>query len=250
MKIDVGVHNKFDVVVTNTKTGQVQKATAKNIILNGFWGYFLSSSAMYALSSIHYGSGTVEPVATDTTLTSYIGGKMAGPDSVDSSTFYTDGIIKQKKSIRLELGEATGAVISEVGFSRNDGNSNLVTKALLKDANGNPLSITVGANDVVDIFATFFVKIPMGFVNGNDGIILTPNSPILNHMTCVNNLSASVGFCTGGLPPFSFSPYGPGAKAYYGGAVSISYDIPNKKTVFTISDLTTTIGNTLGGLRQ
>ena len=247
--INVGLHNRFDIIVRDANTGEIKKeAYAENVILNRFWEYFFSktTSKMDLLKSIQFGSGTAEPLATDTKLTTYIGGKDCTTDSVDASTYYADGVVKRKRSIRIEAGERTGAVISEVGFSSATwGPTYQNTKALIKDSNGNPLSITVGASDVIDIFATFFAKVPMDLVNGTNGIYVAPNSAIVNYLLCLGTDIAGTGYCVGLGSPAGL----PASNEIYACGATASSNEPAKTLTLAVSNVISANGN-FGGFRS
>lgn len=241
--INAEIHNRFDIVVRDSVTGEIkQTAEAYNIILNKFWDSFLSSGNYKCTNYIAFGSGTAVPLPTDTALTTPLGVKSSATDSIDISTFYTDGVIKRKRSIRLESAEYVGSAIGEVGFANNNGASYIVTKAIIKDANGNPLIITKGASDVVDIFATLFAKVPMSLINGTDGMgIVSPNGGGIIDVLLCKGISFTGGYCIGNAPPFGLSGSSVTANP------TISYDVANKKLGLTIPDLIASAGN-VGGL--
>lgn len=247
--INVGIHNFFDIVVSDAETGEIkQKGKAYNILLNAFWAYFLSSSNASTLNYIHFGSGTAVPAATDTTLTTRIGGLVCLTDAIDDSTYLVDGVLKRKRSIRLEAGAYTGSTISEVGFASSS-TTGLRTKALVKDQNGNPLSITIGATDVVDIYATFFAKVPMSIVNGTDGIKLGIDDltkGLISLLLCKGmtfGINWRTAYSIGYSSPFSFLPR---TNDYYTTTPSVSYDTSNKKITWSIPNVAAVNGN-IGG---
>lgn len=160
------IHNRFDFVIRDAETDEVlEKHSSYNIILNTFWGTFLSEDNRGALKYIQVGSGIIEPVATDTALGNRLNGKAATNITMDVSTFGVDRIIKRKSQIRLEATENVGTTISEVGMATG-ASSGLVTKSLLKDINGNPISIVKTGLTIIDIYATFFVYIPESLLGG------------------------------------------------------------------------------------
>jgi len=185
-KIEVGYHNEFDFIVRDAKTGKIkQEVKAYNIILNRFWDLFLGSvttSSARCFAHIAFGSGTAVPAIGDTNLGSRIGSKAMANRTLDWSTTEVDGIIKVKGNVRLEAADYVGSNISEVGIS--DNGTTLVTKSLLKDANGNPIAIVKTASDVIDIYATFYVNVPKNMAtwgeytstNGGIGAYLTFNN--------------------------------------------------------------------------
>ena len=58
--IEVGLHNEFEIVVTDAKTGKVkQTARAENIILNKLWDSYFTDYRKF--NNIHFGSGSATP---------------------------------------------------------------------------------------------------------------------------------------------------------------------------------------------
>lgn len=150
------IHNRFDVEVIDVLTGKVrQRAQAENIICNSLWTALNTTSYF---SYIHYGTGSGTPAVTDTSLFNYLGGASAG------SAVYTpdlgSGIISCRKSIQLSESAAVGATLTEVGIASGSGSSTLVTHAMLKDMNGNQISINKTNTDIINIYATVFVHVP------------------------------------------------------------------------------------------
>lgn len=260
-EIKVGLHNKWEIVVRDKDTGEIKgEYTGHNIILNQFWARFLSIYTTSCLSCIHFGSGSAEPVATDTTLTTFLGAKAIASSIYDTSHVYTDGYASVKKTIRLESTEFIGSTISEVGFGYGTGASNLMTKCILKDTNGNPLSIVKGSADVIDIFATFYAYV---------GKLHSGDFYIQNFTTSAESTYASLGGCllcnrewsrtTGAnfLTTYS-SPRGRTSSdsmssTSLGGLMlavtpSHSFDVANKKVTYTMPNIVSSDGNFVGGI--
>lgn len=270
MNMDVGLHNEFDIVIRNGETGAIkQEVKSYNVILNQFWGQFISATNnIYCFNSIAFGSGTVAPLATDTGLTSLIAGKAATLVSTDLSTFWTDGIIRVKKTIRIEAGEQTGKTISEVGFCTSSTGSLMTTKSLLKDENGNPLSILIGATEVVDIYGTYYIKMPL-LINGGKVLLGRFGSTVSDNY--VSNLSKCIlgtrawGVNTGGvdtncrycktkdMSALLFDGWGLSSNAntaYAMAYVPKSFDVANKKIIWTVPNMIAGNGNTPKGFRS
>lgn len=163
----VKLHNRFDIIKRDAKTGEVLgEYFAENIILDHFWTTFHFPDGM---NYIHFGSGTTTPAASDVKLTTPLGYKATAEASTvrDFSKFKSDGVVTVKKTIRLEDTEYVGDTIAEVGLSDSTSTtSDLLTKALVKDQNGNPVTITKSSGDVLDIFATVFVKVGVSHQSG------------------------------------------------------------------------------------
>lgn len=169
IELNCSLHNRFDIVVRDKKTEEVKvRAEAFNIITNYGWDRIINSAEGWRF--IQFGSGTATPLATDTALTTRIGGKAGTNIATDLSNLYTTGIIKKTFQIRLEASENVGATISEVGTSQNSATASVMTKALLKDQNGNPLAITKTALDIIDIYATIFAFIPQAMRDGSQDV--------------------------------------------------------------------------------
>ena len=152
-KINCLIHNRFDIVKRDVITGEIkEKAEAYNLITNAGWNAIFNGQGTYWYC-VSFGNGTAEPQVTDTTLTSRLGYKNGTNVVMDKSQINTTGIIKKTFQIRLEANEYVGSTISEVGTGTDD-TSTVFTKALLKDQNGNPLSIVKTNLDIIDIYAT------------------------------------------------------------------------------------------------
>lgn len=159
--IKISIHNRFYFVRRDAETGKVlEEYKAENIILNGFWANFLSTSGMDCLKYIHFGSGVAQPIASDIKLNTWIAQKTSVSAGIDYSKLFVDGTVAIKKTIRLEDTEFNGNFISEVGFSSaTSGTTGLLTKALVKDMNGNVVSIEKKAGEILDIYATFYTNV-------------------------------------------------------------------------------------------
>jgi len=246
-EINVGLHNHFDIVVRDAKTQKmVCEKRAYNIILDSFWSEFLQSDpdAKECLDNIYFGSGTTAPVATDTSLTTYGGGKATANKNWDYSEFTSDGTIKITGNIRLEASEYVGTTISEVGFGRTS-TFGLCTKSLIKDQNGNAISITKLVDQVVDIFGTFYVKLPMTGEVRFTGIG-SPAESLVARLT-FRSYSSSLLILYRNLRIDEADGFSLPYKSYQCGT-SMSFDVPNRKLTINIADLTAASGN-IGGLK-
>ncbi|QRN86041.1 hypothetical protein JR334_02060 [Clostridia bacterium] len=246
--IVVGIHNHFDIVSRDVKTNKVvRQERAYNLILDNFWNEFLQSDSDVdeCLSHIYFGSGTTTPASSDTSMTAYEGGKSTTNMAWDYSNFKTTGVIKITGNIRLEASEYVGVSISEVGFGRTS-TEGLCTKSLIKDQNGNPLSIIKLVDQVVDIFGTFYVRIPLtgavrftgyGFTSANILNRLTFQSSTSDFNVQFRNMEANE--ADGGVYDYKSVNIDN----------SVTYDPTNKKMTITLSDLSSSTGN-IGGLKE
>lgn len=148
----VKLHNKFEMYVKDISSGEERLvATAYNMVLNGMWTHLITDRRS-PFDYICYGRGTGELSADRTSLFSQIA--QVSSTRVEEVYSGDSGYIKEK--IELSPSTAVGETITEVGIR---GYSRLVTHALLKDAEGNPISFTKTDTDVVTIYATLYCKL-------------------------------------------------------------------------------------------
>lgn len=150
--VEMNIHNRFDIEVIDSETGKIkQKAQAENIVLNQLWAthFFTKWNAV-----LHFGSGAGEPTSADTQLFNYVGSKsLTDPQfSYDEANF----IAKCTSKITLSDTENVGLVLSEVGVAPRSAQTTLCTHAMIKDMNGNQITITKTNTDIINIYATVF----------------------------------------------------------------------------------------------
>lgn len=256
MNIEVGLHNEFEIVVRDAKTNKIKKSVkGYNIILSRFWSLFFTTSVSnLQWSHIHFGSGTVAPNAADTTLTSLIAAVACGSDVIDTSRYASEGIVSRKRSIRLQDTEYVGSVISEVGIGNSA--TSLLTKCLIKDGNGNPISITKSDSEIIDIYATFFAKFPLSYLNGGDIMLpLADGSSLIK--TCT--LQSGGGIFRAASYNVYYDKYQlqPNAITYYWinhcfspGSPTVTFDVANKKATWAVPNVLAATYNDQGGIRS
>lgn len=244
-EVKVGLHNRFDIIRRDANTGEVLgEYCAENVILNNYWNKFLTINEYKMLDRIHFGSGATTPLATDTALTSPLGVKALTVVSVDKSKFYEDGTVAVKRTCRLQDSEYIGQTISEVGLGNNYGGF-LHTKALIKDANGNVISITKGDAEVIDIFSTFYSNYGDYRAGvGKDGIELG-YCDWISESTYWGTETARYTM----LPVSSFG-YSTDTPVYNTGTFTVSSDIPNRKIIFTLPNVDAGNGNLATGFKK
>lgn len=154
-----GIHNRFDVEVVDAVTGKVkQKAQAENVVCNALWTRLLSPNTYF--NYIFFGTGNGTPSATDTALFTHLGYKSATSSSYTYK--WDEGWVSLRRQCQLSESEYVGSTITEVGIGYGTSSSNLVTHAMLKDMNGNPITITKTSIDIINIYATVFVHWNVG----------------------------------------------------------------------------------------
>ena len=187
VKQSINIHNRFDIEVKDVRTGRVkQRATAYNIVLNQMYTRLCGGSSYFA--NIHFGTGAGELNPSRTSLFTHLGTKAAILDELIKAV----PVSKWKRKIVLNPEEYVGDIITETGIAFGSSASNLVTHALLKDSEGNPISINKTNTDVVTIYATVFIT----FTNTIPELILTgvpSNNQLINYLTGGSAPSGSFG---------------------------------------------------------
>lgn len=151
--VNASIHNRFDIEVVDSTSGQVKgKAYAENVICEQLWTHLCSSKAWNTY--IHYGTGNGTPSASDISLFSFLGQATSKLVSIDYD--YDNHVHKVTKSITLDETVAVDQVLTEVGIAYGSSNNTLVTHAMLKDMNGNPVSLLKTSTDILNIYATVF----------------------------------------------------------------------------------------------
>lgn len=125
---------------------------------SGQWGDYLKCCQV--------GTGNTAPANADTALATYLAGTLtvnALTTSVQGSAPY---YAFTRKTFRFAAGTATGN-IAEVGVGRTTATGQLFSRALVLDGGGNPTTITVLSNEVLDVTYEFRVYPPLTDTNGN-----------------------------------------------------------------------------------
>ncbi|TFZ41648.1 hypothetical protein E4100_00490 [Soehngenia longivitae] len=153
-------HNRFDIVVTNVETGEVElRGQAENIVLNRMYTRLVAFGSFFTQIVFGTGSGTLDP--TRTTLFNRVGNKACS----DVELIRAFPVSKWTRFIRLEATEFNGNILTEVGIS--EASTEVNTHAMITDAEGNPLSIEKTPVRIIDIYATVFVEFDE-FTNGGE----------------------------------------------------------------------------------
>ena len=161
--VNANVHNRFDIEVYDSETHKLKnKYVAHNIVLDQMYTRLCAGNSYFV--NIHFGTGAGTPVANRTSLFAHLGTKTA----VAEELIKAFPVSTWKQKITLVPSEYVGSNISEVGIAFDSTASNLVTHAMIKDSEGNPISIAKTATDTVIIYATVFIT----FTNNYEDFIL------------------------------------------------------------------------------
>lgn len=210
----VNIHNKFEVFSQNIETGESKQiAEGYNIVLDQMWTRLCGGLSYFA--NIHFGTGAGTPSAARTSLFTHLGTKTA----VDEEQVKALPVSRWKRKIVLNPEEFVGSIITEVGISFGATATNLVTHAMLKDAEGNPISIEKSDTEIITIFSTVFVTIA-----NQTGVIML-GMPSSNQL--INYLIGGAVAPTGSFGLLQFI----NATSRLGSTATVTWtsDVPNKK---------------------
>lgn len=157
--VNCNIHNRFDIEVIDAKSGEIkQRAQAENIILDALWTRLFTPASYF--NYIHYGTGNGTPTASRTSLLAFLG--YGAPKTGDDvyAMGENGGVASLTRKIQILENVAVGSTISEVGIAYGKAQSTLVTHAMLKDMNGNTVTIVKTATDIINIYATVFLHWP------------------------------------------------------------------------------------------
>jgi hypothetical protein len=194
------------------------------------------------------GSGVVtEPSVTDTNLGNQVAAANITLGTLAGASAGVDGYSIRKSGVAEFSGPLND--ITELGL-RNSGNV-LITRALIRDANGDQTSLSVGSEQTLKLTYYIYYYAPYEL---DSGVTSTPHgdlswairiNPFTKNQSGANSLSGYIG-----LVPYGFDSY---RSAILGrpGSGSVAYDYLNRKGVLTANlpaqtlDLVKSAGDTL-----
>lgn len=216
-KVGVNFHNRFDIVKNGEWVGY-----AENIILDQMYGVICNFASNW-FSRIYFGKGTGIPTPDRTALFSSLGYKDADTDNIIKA-FPTSSFTRK---ITLLPSEYVGETITEVGIATSGGL--LLTHAMIKDSEGNPLSVEKTDLDVVEIYATVFTTLNSGDVAGT--YMTQVNNRLFDYFTS-NSAMSNPNFVLSSSP-FRSDHKGIFPYKSYTTSSNKTVDSLNRKTIFT-----------------
>lgn len=130
-----------------------------NLILNSGIDDLFSTDNYMVASYIYLGTGTLpeEPTQTGMVQVARISGVVASWSSKDilGGSPY---VIQLRRTVRFTAGSATGTFY-EVGCGRRNDNTNLFSRSLIRDVDGEPTSLTVLSDETLDVTYDLYVHI-------------------------------------------------------------------------------------------
>lgn len=150
MKTSVGLAGRFRLQVRGPD-GELRKDSGwfNNLILNAGLNYI--GNGLPVATRCQVGAGSATPLVTDTSLQTFIAAS-SSTVNIENGTVNT---VSEKygwtrRTYRFNQGVATGNV-SEVGVGWGSGASSLFSRALILDGAGDPNTITVLADEILDV---------------------------------------------------------------------------------------------------
>lgn len=251
------IHNRFDVEVIDAVTGKVkQTAVGHNIILNQLWNRLFTPTGYFSV--IHYGSGTGILSPDRTSLFSFAGAGFLSDTIITKND--TQGWISLRRQVQLSEQTAVGVTLTEVGIGYSNTAQALVTHALLKDMNGNTISITKTDTDIINIYATVFVHWNVdGWDNGYNEFYPYPETIVtfstlasttawMLGMGAINTSECFAWFASGQNRREPFSGTTTSLKVDRISQCTLNYNLANKQLTFTANRLAINQINIPGGI--
>lgn len=122
-----------------------------NMIVNqGLDKQMDSGGSADLLSMCRVGSGSTPPAATDTSLVSQVATTTTINASVFGTVTSSPWYAWKRKTFRFATGVAAGN-LTEVGISSNQAGNPLISRALIVDGGGSPITITVLSDETLDV---------------------------------------------------------------------------------------------------
>jgi len=148
----------FSLHAVNAETGE-QRALGEfeNLILNGGLNR-LGSGGVATHCSV--GAGSTAPAITDSGLQTLVATTSSATGSTGGASATSPYYGFRTKTWRFDMGAAAGN-LTEVGVGWSGG---LFSRSLIKDSNGDPTTVTVLANEYLDVTYTLRVYAPVGDV--------------------------------------------------------------------------------------
>lgn len=181
---DVKIHNRFDIYKNDEFVGY-----AENLVLDQAWTRIVAGSSYF--NYIHFGTGSGVLAANRTGLFVHLGTKAP----VDVESIKALPVSRWKRKITLNPEEFVGSTLTEVGIAFGSSANQLCTHAMIKDAEGNQISITKSATDVINIFATVFFTLVAP--EGVELIGMPTSNWLINHLIGQTGF-AQADLCIGG----------------------------------------------------
>ncbi|GAB2899699.1 hypothetical protein ACCI51_18180 [Microbulbifer echini] len=133
-------------------SGRSTSLSFENLITDIGLNKLGTMSADDIVRNFYVGSGSATPAFTDTNMNSLVGASSSiQSDSEGTQIEVAPYYVYLKKTVRFAVGAAAGN-LSEVGVGwESDPSGSLFSRALIRDADGNPTSLTVLNDEYLDV---------------------------------------------------------------------------------------------------
>lgn len=158
MQANMGMAGEFRCVVKRADgSTKIDTGYQKNLILNQGLDFFGGGKGTDMMAYCVIGSGNSQPIYTqnklDTAITGVVGSVASYKYDYDAAR---DGnLYKANKVCKYSFTGLNNVNISEVGLASNYSNTTtyyLCTRALIKDSQGNPTTITVLSGEILEVY--------------------------------------------------------------------------------------------------
>ena len=158
MNTNIGMTGEFRCVVKKSDgSTKIDTGYQKNLILNQGLDFFGGGKGADMMAYCVIGSGNSQPVYTQNKLDTAITGVVGSLDSYkyDYNAARDGNLYKTNTVCKYSFTDLNNVNISEVGLASNYSNKTtyyLCTRALIKDSQGNPTTITVLSGEILEVY--------------------------------------------------------------------------------------------------
>ena len=180
MQANMGMAGEFRVVVKRVDgSTKIDTGYQKNLILNQGLDFFGGGNGSDMMNYCVIGSGNSQPVYTQNKLDTAIQGVFGDNFSTkyDYDAARDGNLYKTNKVNKYSFTGLNNVNVSELGLAptyRNATTYFLCTRALIKDSQGNPTTITVLSGEILEVYyklwAVFDTTDKIGQINLLDGV--------------------------------------------------------------------------------
>lgn len=156
-----------------------------NMILDQGLDY-LGSQSWDNLAAVHLGTGNTAPTGSETSISGYVSGSstdgVGAASGVDSGGAY----LYRRISKRFAAGSASGVNLASVAVGHRVEAGEIFSLALIKDTGGSPTTITLAADEVLDVVYELRAYIQLGETTTSatvDGVSTTVTTRLHGSLT-------------------------------------------------------------------
>ncbi len=217
MQTNMGMAGEFRAVVKRADgSTKIDTGYQKNLILNQGLDFFGGDNGTNMMEYCVIGSGNSQPVYTQNKLDAIVGRATGVGYSIkyDYDASRDGNLYKTNKVCKYSFTGLNNVNISELGLAStydNTSNYYLCTRALIKDSQGNPTTITVLSGEILEIYyklwAVFDTTDKTGIINLLDGV---GGSTAYNYKTRLSDVGSGeyrIGFVVSLFGPARISAY-------------------------------------------